>query len=464
MIGILELNDAGLLLSADGAELLESPGYAAFEGRTTHFGEAAAQRVKLIPTQSHYAFWDRFSREPLRTPGPVPGQTQADLVYAHLQWLWNIVGKDLKELLIAVPGDWQREQLALLLGICQSLKLPVRALLATPLAASAGPQPGRRLMHLDLHLHRCVLSTLEQGPWLTVKDAQETHEVGLLRLLDSWSEAAANAFVQATRFDPLHQATTEQQLFDRMPAWMAAVDSNQRLAHTVNLSLDNGGQTMEISAPGQIFVDAAEPVMNRLLAFVAEGLPPGRPVTLQVGHRLSHLPGAVEALSALPDVEVVPLDRLACAGALKRLYLPRDAGRDGNAVNVTRLPWFQSSQVEVHEQGLASYRRRAPTHLLHQSMAYPLKGAEFKVGTAASGGAGISLNGQPPGVAERHFRLRDEDGEWIVEDLSGGATEVNGEAFEGRRTVTVGDRIRIGRPAQEFLLIAEAKTEVEAGS
>ena len=70
------------------------------------------------------------------------------------------------------------------------------------------------------------------------------------------------------------------------------------------------------------------------------------------------------------------------------------------------------------------------------------------------GEVGIHLANGHPGVADRHFRIRPEEEKLILEDLSGGAMVVNDEPFEGRRELGVGDRIRIGSPETEFLLIA----------
>ncbi|MFK7956182.1 MAG: FHA domain-containing protein [Lysobacterales bacterium] len=461
MIGVIELNDAGLLVAGDGAELLESPGYLAFDGKQVHVGSAAAQRVKLIPTQTHYAFWEYFGSDN-RPTGQLPqkGLTQADLAHQHLDRLWRIVGKDLQQLVICVPADWQRQELGLLLGICQNLKIPVKALVNSALAASTQAQPGRTLMHLDLHLHRLVISTLEQGPWLSQTAVESTREVGLLRLLDGWAFAAAGAFVQATRFDPLHQAQTEQQLFDRLPAWLDAASNSQQLA----LSIEHNDAIVEARAPSQIFFDAAQPLYRRMAEFVAKALPNGQQVTLSVGSRLASLPGVLESLTALPKVQVVSGNRMDFAGVLNRLYLPRDAGRSGSqtqAVNVTRVPWFKSEDLASHESAKNDRQSAAPSHLLHHHTAYRLEpGREFSVGASVAEGRGLSLGGS----AGQNFRLRGEDEGWLLEDLSGGATSVNGERLEGRRRVVAGDRIRIGSPTQEFVLIAESTTKVKSAS
>ena len=70
---------------------------------------------------------------------------------------------------------------------------------------------------------------------------------------------------------------------------------------------------------------------------------------------------------------------------------------------------------------------------------------------------GIHLQNSMPGIADRHFRIRPVEGEIVLEDLSGGSTVLNDQPFEGRRELAVGDRVRIGSPATEFLLISVAE-------
>ena len=182
-----------------------------------------------------------------------------------------------------------------------------------------------------------------------------------------------------------------------------------------------------------------------------------------VSPRLALLPGVTEVLSKLPDVEVVPGGRLDYAGVLNRLYLPRDAGREaGGAVNVTRIPWFKSEDQASHQSPSAN-RELAPTHLLYGHVAYRLAaGRSFVVGAGVDQDDGLKLAGD--GVADRHFRLRQEGGGWLLEDLSGGATRINGETLEGRRPAGAGDRIEIGSPTQELVLISESAATVRSTS
>ena len=74
------------------------------------------------------------------------------------------------------------------------------------------------ILHLDIHLHRIEIIYLKQGDYLTVADSIAITEKGLVHLYREWVEAIAQEFVRNTRFDPLHKAASEQELYDRLPA------------------------------------------------------------------------------------------------------------------------------------------------------------------------------------------------------------------------------------------------------
>ena len=70
---------------------------------------------------------------------------------------------DTNEVLLAVPGSFSADQLSLILGIAKACKMPVVGMVDAAVAASAHGFPGARLLHLDLLLHRVVLTEMTQG-------------------------------------------------------------------------------------------------------------------------------------------------------------------------------------------------------------------------------------------------------------------------------------------------------------
>ena len=282
------------------------------------------------------------------------------------------------------------------------------------IATSVSPVPGRELFHLDIHLHRSVLTQLKQGAWLERDELFSSREIGLARFREAWTHNVAGLFVQATRFDPMHHAQTEQWLYDRLDAW------NQHLAEHEHLDIDlpHQDRTHQVRLHRRQLLKSSEPLLRRLREFVSDAIPADQPVALQVTHRLWHAcPGLVQALETLPNVQLVLLDELAAAQGIKRLYLGHNVDEQHTPF-VIKLPWFNASDLDAHGDRLAGYERRAPTHLLHHATAYPLTNGLFSIGTASE--SGIRLDEHLPGVAAEHFRLRREGPQVVLDDLSDG--------------------------------------------
>ena len=449
-VAILEINDSKLVVHQDGKLLLESPGFITIDGKQAFVGYASLARVKRMPLRTEYQFWQRLGMDLLDQPNKL-ARTQADLAFMHLQDCWqSLKAHKVENLMLVVPGDVDRGQLGLLLGMARRLGMPVRAVVDAAVASSAAPVPGRRLFHLDLHLHRCVLTELEQAAWLTRVEANSSNEVGLVRLREAWAHVAAGLFVQSTRFDPLHDAEVEQAMFDQLLQWGQVLAKHPH----VDVELSHGERRHAVRLHRRHILRAAEPIYRRLREFVAEALPREKPVTIQISAHMAALPGLLESLELLSDTEIVVLDPLSARLGVQRLYLGRPSAEE-SVPYVCRCPWFSATDIDSHQGLIDGYQRRQPTHVLHHSVAYPLTNGQFSVGTRLDPAQdGIQLEQRVPGVIACHFRLQSKDGRIQLEDLSGGATILNDDAATGLCDVTVGDRIRIGNPGAEFMLIA----------
>jgi hypothetical protein len=135
---------------------------------------------------------------------------------------------------------------------------------------------------------------------------------------------------------------------------------------------------------------------------------------------------------------------------------------------VTRLPRREPSPEDRSVGGGAIIRPPAaepppapahtgerPTHLLLGHLARPLTAEPLVVGTAPpEDGRGLRLEGETAGISRAHCRLFEAEGEIVLEDVSTYGTFVNGERVVGRVVVNPGDRVRVGSPGRELLVIA----------
>lgn len=388
---LLELNDLGLRLFEDEKVLLNSPGYAALDGKQLLTGEAARARTRLDPRRAHDRFWyqlDATLSAPLGS-----ARTAADLAHAHLDSLRPAL-RD-APLLLAAPASFTPAQLGVLLGLLEALGAPAVGLVDSAVAAASTVATQSQVLHLDVQLHRLVCTWLEGDAELQRLRVEEL-KPAYAALQDRCAGVIAQAFVRHARFDPLHSAITEQALYDRLPGWI------EQLANAPNLvlELDSGGRTHRVSLARETLEDA----IAERVAELAETLLPqvhARNATVLLSDRAAAVPGLATRLA--PAIALAP--HAVALGAIA--HRERIVGDSNELLWVTRLPrraiatpHSASSARPTH--GLVGARARAlPTDGQPQALAAWLPGAPGMLRTADAGlvlehaSAAVRVNGEP---------------------------------------------------------------------
>src|SRR5262249_47564387 len=133
------------------------------------------------------------------------------------------------------------------------------------------------------------------------------------RLEQTWMQLISDAFVRQTRFDPLHQAAGEQQLFDRLPQWLKEFNDKE----TLELELPSGEETRKAEVHRAQFLAAAEPHYDALIKLLNSARRAGTQLPLYVSARAAALPGFFSRLTALGDCDPHALSQIATVeGAL----------------------------------------------------------------------------------------------------------------------------------------------------
>ncbi len=460
----LDVSDGGLVgLAEGGAVLGPSPGIALVQGGRAVFGEEARRRCRLSPRLVASDAWERLDTEPLGMPFP-DGLSRADLVHAQLEGLWKAVRRGTSEVVLAVPGVHGEAALGRLLGIAQALEMPVVGLVDAAVAAAAAGFPGERLLHVDVGLRHAAVTEIRQGKDVVRERVARLDRWGQDELEDAEMRGAAAAFVRQARFDPLHDAATEQALFDRLPGWLAELAKEGR----ATLSLPAAGrEALEIELRREEAGEWTAAYASELAQQVSVLKRAGEPATVLVSAHAARLPGLVERIAAIRGVEIalVPV-HAAAAGALRA----RDAVRQpaGALRFVTRLPRPEEPEGTVGAQAVIVPPRlqvtpvaasgRRPTHVLLGFEARAITAEPLVLGTAPpEGSRALRLSGETAGISRAHCRLVEAGGTVVLEDLSTWGTFVNGERVSGRAVVEAGDRIRVGSPGLELLLVAAAE-------
>ena len=92
-------------------------------------------------------------------------------------------------------------------------------------AAAATQAKSAQVIYLDLQLHQALVSSLELEA-LQTKATVQVPGVGSQSFMNLMMQMATNLFIQQCRFNPQHNAESEQQLYNMLPHWLGADDGN----------------------------------------------------------------------------------------------------------------------------------------------------------------------------------------------------------------------------------------------
>jgi len=328
----IELNDAEIRVADASGVVAREPGYALVEGDSIVVGDEAYRQASLKPRQIHNRFWSELSTQPIGRSDRRP-LNHADLAYTQLAKLWADLGGGASDALFVVPSSFEREQLALLLGIAKACEIPVRGLVDAAVASTTRAHEAASLHHWDLGLHAAVLSELSQEGGVERTGGETLPRRGLAALREGWIGSIVQAFVEQSRFDPSHDAEGEQALLDGLDDFVATVMERER----ARLELEQNGIAHRAEIRRADLLRPSREIVGTLVQRLA-GRDDAAPWVVQASHRLAALPGFREALEDVGNVTLVVLEpEAACLGALARLdQIP--VGGAGHRL-VRRLEW-----------------------------------------------------------------------------------------------------------------------------
>lgn len=443
----IHINDAGITLLNKDQIVYREAGFAFLGDDELTTGNDAFAKARIDPRRVQHRFWSELVTEPLKD-SRFSHLSAADLVSRQLEHLWRRNGSGVSELYVAVPSYMNAGQLGLFLGIAGELGIPVTAMVDAAVAATRREYRNAAPVHIDMGLHATTLTRLTQQGAVQSERSDVLDSCGVYELYDGWLNTVADAFVQQSRFDPLHTARTEQMLMNRLGGWLTEASRSDQVA----MELESSGTTYAASLESLSLIGAAAPfyqaIASKLRAiFRAEDTP-----AIQVSDRIARLPGLTEMLKARVGGEVFVLEPGATArGALARCRKSTD---DASGVSlIRRLPWDQTA-VEIGQHTADRAQAGMPTHLLHGHTAYAIGNLALVLGSQEGADERqITLPSDMPGISRRHCSLLRKNGQCVLEDHSRYGTFLNGHRIDGSSVLQVGDVVRVGSPGFEFQLI-----------
>jgi hypothetical protein len=276
--------------------------------------------------------------------------------------------------------------------------------------------------------------------------------VGQQAFRQAMATTVASTFVRDTRFDPLHQAATEQRLHDALPAWLQLLAASDE----VDAELEFGNTSYRIRLTRAQLTTAVEPLASEIMRLVQLARPAGALMHLCFTPRIAAIPGLVARLAGLRDVVMVELAHGAAAtGALlaaNAVMRPADA-----IALVHRLPLATTTSTIAGESAPAPVEvpvDAVPTHVLFNGRAWPVTSVPLTLGWSVGAvPRALTLPAGIAGVSRSHCTLELNQGQAVVMDHSTYGTFVNDERVGGRVVLQAGDVLRLGAPGVSLLLI-----------
>ena len=348
---VLELNDVELPLYRDGELIHRSPAIAIVRNRGMVFGEQALRLSRLHPQQTNQQYFSRLNADPL--PNPVAkADNHADLVYLHLCELKPLIDG---ELILAVPGLWSADQLGVLLGIMQEAGIVVGGFVDSAVVVATTTNLPIEAYYLDIHLQRACITALTRNDEVNRRTTEEVTTCGFASLLDGWVNVITDRFVQDTRFDPLHSAATEQQLYDQVYDWVNGETGNE-----IDVEIVHEGHIRRVEVSRALLAEKAQQRFKNL----RDVLPGGAHVLLS--SRSAKLPGLQTGLTDAGYTTSVAAADALINGCAKHIELIRSPVAELKLV--TRLPHSLGESMVIEPEELA------PTHVLVGNSAVPILG------------------------------------------------------------------------------------------
>ena len=295
-LAIIEINDSGHCCGNEMGEIFISPGYAFLTNDGIETGDIALKKSFLSPQKSFNQFWRQLSLSPVSYPTNKV-RHNADLAFQQLTDLYNQLNKP-SEIIFAIPGSFDRQQLSIILGLAKALSFKVLGLVDSAVAAVSHFESKdevsdtKYFVHLDIQLHQTVFTQLQKNQGNLKRTCVDiVTDLGITTFYDDWARHIADKFIKEYRFDPLHTAEGEQQLYNLLPKWLEELN----LSSETTAVLDSPQGTYQLVIHLDELLKESTKKINQLKKKFASTVK-SRDI-LVASHRLLLLPGISEQLA-----------------------------------------------------------------------------------------------------------------------------------------------------------------------
>tara|TARA_B100000902_G_C27281059_1_gene901799 strand:+ start:145 stop:1503 length:1359 start_codon:yes stop_codon:yes gene_type:complete len=297
-VKVIEINDSNIKVGDEAGLVFQSPGFSLVTDDKVEVGEFAESQCRIQPTNSFSKYWYELNLEPISHSPKV--RHHADLAYAQLMDIAEEGDID-GDVIFSVPGSFTQQQLAILLGLVRQTKFSPVGLVNSALVESIHLAHKEYVVHTDIQLHQVVVTLLASDEtFFRVENIIQIPGVGTQNFMNLMMQVATDSFISQCRFNPQHDANTEQDLYNEIQGWL----SNYEEGKTVQLELKSRDTTYS----SKITWDNLTGIIDRYYQKITKQidfLKSSNKCHLLLNERLTRLPGFLQFISKNRGYEVI---------------------------------------------------------------------------------------------------------------------------------------------------------------
>ncbi len=364
---VIDLYGSGVRIS-DGTNILaDSKSYALIESdKSITVGEQAEHFAHLRPRESSTLFWGQLT-ENSNTKHVI---SNAEIAYRHLEYVWKLAEGSDQSVILITPVTFNKNELGLLLGICNKLSIKVTGIVCNASLALQHPIHDCEVVFIDLQQQQLVLTELKQSKQeVSLEQPSRIINYGLDKFIHNAANSIAKKFISETRFDPLHNAEDEQQFFDKLPLWLARLNE----IDVIECKLSTGENNFSIKCDNSLVNNANKKLFEDLAAHLNLLFHHHNNIAIYCSESCRQAFGLHDYLINLPGCAVIQQNELSLS---RQAILYKNQITKGDQVHfVNALPWQEIDDIPIltFSSGKLSNLSSIPTHALLNGYAHSLQ-------------------------------------------------------------------------------------------
>ena len=441
---ILNINNSGICLFQNDKVLYREIGIILNSDQGLLVGSKAMDSRRILPKNINYDFWGDLSESKIRS-SLFSDYSSADLVSYQLKEVQQFINNN-DPIIIIYPSYLDSENLSLLLGIANALDIQIITFIESSIAATKEKYFASKIIHLDIHLHGITASLMTDKKDVSVEESIFIEECGLFQLYDNWIKLITESCIEQLRYDPMHSAKTDQLLYNKVSKIIDEVTKKNKV--TINIDSEDVSKIIEINSSA--FIDAVNKNYRNLVTKLRSLFSRDDNYVIQLTQQIAELPGLITLLESSFSCHVRVLDDLEPEKGACRF---NTSALDNNIPSICRVLPYES-EIEV-DHGKGDRDSFAPTHILHDHVAYEISDIPIYIGTdVKTYNRYIKLDPNSPGISRKHCSIYMQEGHCIFSDLSRYGSFLNERRVKEEIVLQKGDLLKIGSPSIEFKLIS----------